>query len=59
MTVSRDEITRLRRELQELKDKHEPEIVRLVAVAIAGPNGMLEVGYTADGRRVERIRPCG
>ena len=41
--------------IQRLRDKHEPKIVELVGVAPAGPDEMLRVGYTADGRWVSRI----
>ena len=51
----RKEIKRLQDENQRLLDEHEPEIVKLVGVAPAGPDQMLRAGYTADGRWVSRV----
>ena len=58
MDEKQKKISELERMIQELRDRYEPEIVKLRAVAIAGPNRVLEAGYTADGRWVERIAPC-
>ena len=57
MDEKQKKINELERMVQELQDRYEPEIVKLRGVAIAGPNRMMEVGYTADGRWVERITP--
>ena len=51
----REKIAHLEREYQELRDRLEPEIARIVAVAVAGPNQLQVSGYTRDGRWVSRI----
>lgn len=50
----RKKIKRLRSKLEELRDRYEPEICELVAVAPAGPDQMQKWGFTADGRWVSR-----
>ena len=49
------EIVRFRREIEALRAKYEPEIVRLIGVAPLGADRVQEWGYTADGRWVSRI----
>lgn len=51
----RNKLQKSDNEKQDLLNKHEPEIVELVAVAPAGSDQMLRAGYTADGRWVSRI----
>ena len=57
MDEKQQKINELEKTIQELRDWYAPDIVKLQAVAITGPDRMLEAGYTADGGWVERIAP--